>query len=154
MCFCPLLNGRHVKVTDQWTAADGAQGMREWVDVQFPEAERMTVVLDNLHTHTPAALDAAFEPAEAKRIWDTLAFHDTPKHGRWLNMAEIALRVVRRQGLERRIADQATLIREVAAWEAEGNAMRATVQWRFTTAMRGSSASSSLRSLNPSHHDG
>ena len=108
--------------------------MREWVDVHFLEAERMTVVLDNLHTHTPAALDAAFEPAEAKRIWDTLAFHDTPKHGSWLNMAEIALRVVRRQGLERRIADQATLIREVAAWEAEGTAMPATVQWRFTTA--------------------
>ncbi len=132
--FCPLLNWRHVKVTDHRTATDWAHCMRELVDVHFPDAERITVVQDNLNTHTPATLYAAFPPAEAKRIWDKLAFHDTPKHGRWLNMAEIALWVVRRQGLERRIADQATLIREVAAWEAEGTAMRATVQWRFTTA--------------------
>ncbi len=134
MFFCPLLNWRHVKVTDHRTAADWAQCMRELVDVHFPEAERITVVLDNLNTHTPAALYAAFAPAEAKRIWDKLEFHYTPKHGSWLNMAEIELSVLSRQCLERRIPDQATLIREVAAWEAERNARHATVHWRFTTA--------------------
>ena len=133
LCFAPLETWRHVTGTDQRTAVDWAQGMREWVDVQFPEAERSILVQDNLHTPTPAALYAAIAPAEAKRIGDTLAFHDTPTHGRWLTMADIAVRVVRRQGLERRSADQATLIREVAAWDAEGNAMQATVQWRFTT---------------------
>ncbi len=134
MFFCPLLNWRHVKVTDQRTAADWAQCMRELVDVQFPMAERITVVLDNLNTHTPAALYATFPPEEAKRIWDKLEFHYTPKHGSWLNMAEIELSVLSRQCLDRRIPDQPTLIREVAAWEAERNARHATVQWRFTTA--------------------
>ncbi len=134
MFFCPLLNWRHVKVTDHRTAIDWAQCMRELVDVHFPEAERITVVLDNLNTHTPAALYTAFPPEEAKRIWDKLEFHYTPKHGSWLNMAEIELSVLSRQCLERRIPDQATLISEVAAWEAERNAMQATVHWQFTTA--------------------
>ena len=134
MFFCPLLNWRHVKVTDHRTATDWAHCMRDLVDVHFPDAERITVVQDNLNTHTPAALYVAFPPEEAKRIWDKLEFHYTPKHGSWLNMAEIELSVLSRQCLERRIPDQATLIREVAAWEAERNAMRATVHWRFTTA--------------------
>ena len=134
MFFCPLMNWRHVKVTDQRTGADWATCMRELVDVHFPEAERITIVQDNLNTHTPAALYATFEPAEAKRIWDKLEFHYTPKHGSWLNMAEIELSVLSRQCLDRRIPDQATLSREVAAWEAERNAMQATVEWRFTTA--------------------
>jgi hypothetical protein len=134
MFFSPLLNWRHVKVTNHRKACDWAECMRELVDVHFPEAERITVVLDNLNTHTPAALYAAFEPAEAKRIWDKLEFHYTPKHGSWLNMAEIELSVLSRQCLDRRIADQPTLISEVAAWEAERNAMHATVDWQFTTA--------------------
>ena len=133
MFFCPLLNWRHVKVTDRRTAADWAECMRELVDVHFPDAERITVVQDNLNTHTPAALYATFEPTEAKRIWDKLEFHYTPKHGSWLNMAEIELSVLSRQCLDRRIPDQASLSREVAAWEAERNAMHATVKWRFTT---------------------
>jgi hypothetical protein len=83
MFFAPLLNWRHVKVTDQRTARDWAECMRELVDVHFPEAERIVVVLDNLNTHTPAALYATFEAAEAKRIWDKLEFHYTPKHGSW-----------------------------------------------------------------------
>ncbi len=83
MFFCPLVNWRHVKVTGQRTAADWAQCMREVVEVQFPEADRITVVQDNLNTHTPAALYAAFAPEEAKRIWDKLEFHSTPKHGSW-----------------------------------------------------------------------
>jgi hypothetical protein len=136
MFFCPLLNWRHVKVTDRRTAADWAECMRELVDVHFPDAERITVVQDNLNTHTPAALYATFEPTEAKRIWDKLEFHYTPKHGSWLNMAEIELSVLSRQCLDRRIPDQASLSREVAAWEAERNAMHATVKWRFTTDAR------------------
>ena len=134
MFFAPLLNWRHVKVTDHRTAIDWAHGMRDLVDVHFPDAERITVVLDNLNTHTPAALYAAFAPTEAKRIWDKLEFHYTPKHGSWLNMAEIELSVLSRQCLAGRIPDQATLIDEVAAWEAERNGNGATVNWRFTTA--------------------
>ncbi len=134
MFFSPLLNWRHVKVTNHRKACDWAECMREVVDVQFPEAERITVVLDNLNTHTPAALYAAFEPAEAKRIWDKLEFHYTPKHGSWLNMAEIELSVLSRQCLDRRIPDQETLKTEVAAWETERNTSGATVMWRFTTA--------------------
>jgi hypothetical protein len=134
MVFAPLLNWRHVKVTDQRTALDWAECMRDLVDVHFPEAERITVVQDNLNTHTPAALYKAFEPAEAKRIWDKLEFHYTPKHGSWLNMAEIELSVLSRQCLDRRIPDQESLVREVAAWEAERNRSGDTVNWRFTTA--------------------
>ena len=134
MFFSPLLNWRHVKVTNHRKACDWAECMRELVDVQFPEAERITVVLDNLNTHTPAALYAAFEPAEAKRIWDKLEFHYTPKHGSWLNMAEIELSVLSRQCLDRHIPDQETLKTEVAAWETERNTSGATVMWRFTTA--------------------
>ncbi len=134
MFFCPLLNWRHVKVTDRRTAVDWAQCMRELVDVHFPDAERLVVVLDNLNTHLPASLYTAFEPAEAKRLWDKLEFHYTPKHGSWLNMAEIELSVLSRQCLDRRIPDQETLRAEVAAWEEERNASGATVDWRFTTA--------------------
>jgi hypothetical protein len=134
MFFSPLLNWRHVKVTNHRKACDWAECMRELVDVHFPEAERITVVLDNLNTHTPAALYAAFEPAEAKRIWDKLEFHYTPKHGSWLNMAEIELSVLSRQCLDRRIPDQEMLKTEVAAWETERNTSGATVMWRFTTA--------------------
>ncbi len=134
MFFCPLLNWRHVKVTERRTAIDWAECMRELVDVHFPDAERIVVVLDNLNTHLPASLYVAFEPAEAKRIWDKLEFHYTPKHGSWLNMAEIELSVLSRQCLERRIADRETLAAEVEAWEEERNASGATVDWRFTTA--------------------
>ena len=134
MFFAPLENWRHVKVTDQRTAIDWAHCMRELVDVHFPDAERITVVEDNLNTHSPASLYAAFEPEEAKRIWDKLEFHHTPKHGSWLNMAEIELSILSRQCLDRRIADQESLRAEVAAWEAERNGSGATVNWRFTTA--------------------
>ena len=138
-----------MKVTDQRTAADWAACMRELVDVHFPAAERITVVLDNLNTHTPAALYGAFAPEEAKRIWDKLEFHYTPKHGSWLNMAEIELSALSRQCLDRRIPDQPTLRSEVAAWEAERNALHATVQWRFTTA----DARIKLKRLYPSLQD-
>jgi transposase len=134
MFFAPLEQWRHVKVTDRRTSVDWAECMRELVDVHFPDAERIVVVQDNLSTHTPAALYAAFEPAEAKRIWDRLEFHYTPKHGSWLNMAEIELSVLSRQCLDRRIPDQDALRRETAAWTARRNSVKATIEWRFTTA--------------------
>jgi len=134
MFFAPLENWRHVKVTDRRTSVDWAQCMRDLVDVHFPAAERIVVVQDNLSTHTPAALYAAFPPAEAKRIWDRLEFHYTPKHGSWLNMAEIELSVLSRQCLDRRIADQDALRRETAAWAERRNRAKATIEWRFTTA--------------------
>jgi hypothetical protein len=132
--FAPLLNWRHVKVTDRRTNADWAECMRELVDVHFPQAVRVVVVQDNLNTHTPAALYSAFAPQEAKRIWDRLEFHYTPKHGSWLNMAEIELSVLARQCLKGRIPDQEALKRETAAWETRRNTANATVEWRFTTA--------------------
>ena len=134
MFFAPLQNWRHVKVTEQRRSIDFAHCMRDLVDVHFPDAEKIEVVLDNLSTHTAAALYAAFRPCEAKRIWDRLEFHYTPKHGSWLNMAEIELSVLSRQCLKRRIADQARLALETAAWEARRNRAEATVEWRFTTA--------------------
>jgi DDE superfamily endonuclease len=132
--FAPLLNWRHVKVTDQRTAVDWAHGMKDLVEVHFPTAESLVVVQDNLHTPTPAALYATFPPEEAKRLWDRLECHYTPKHGSWLNLAEIELSVLSRQCLNRRIPDQPTLQQEVAAWETRRNTHKATVHWQFTTA--------------------
>ncbi len=149
MFFAPLLNWRHVKVTDRRTAVDWAQCMRDLVDVHFPEAERIMVVQDNLNTHTPAALYAAFPPEEAKRIWDKLEFHYTPKHGSWLNMAEIELSVLSRQCLDRRIGEAETLTREIQQWEEERNATRAKIEWRFTT----KDARLKLQRLYPSTSD-
>lgn len=108
--------------------------MKELVDIHFPDAERIVLVQDNLSTHTPAALYSAFPAAEAKRIWDRLEFHYTPKHGSWLNMAEIELSVLSRQSLDRRISDQEALKRETSAWADQRNTAQATVQWQFTTA--------------------
>ncbi len=134
MFFSPLENWRHAKVTDRRTSSDWAACMKDLVDVHYPDAERIVVVQDNLSTHTPAALYMAFAPEEAKRIWDKLEFHYTPKHGSWLNMAEIELSILSRQCLDRRIADQPTLKQEVAAWEARRNTAKATVEWQFTNA--------------------
>jgi len=130
----PVRGWREVIVTDQRTAADFAHVLQALVDVHYPTAERIVLVLDNLNTHTPAALYAAFPPAEAKRIADRLEWHYTPKHGSWLNMAEIEFSVLSRQCLDRRIADKATLITEVAAWVADRNRAGVGVKWRFTTA--------------------
>jgi transposase len=134
MFFAPLHNWRHVKVTNRRTNADWAECMRDLVDVHFPDATQVVVVQDNLNTHTPAALYSAFAPAEAKRIWDRLEFHYTPKHGSWLNMAEIELSVLSRQCLDRRIPDQESLYRETSAWTERRNTANATIEWRFTTA--------------------
>ena len=133
MFFAPLLGWREVKVTDHRTKVDWAVAMRELVDIHFPYAERILVVMDNLNTHTPSSFYEAFEPAEAKRILDRLEFHYTPKHGSWLNMAEMELSVLSRQCLDRRIPDQQKLKKEVAAWVNERNAKSSSVNWRFTT---------------------
>lgn len=133
MFFAPLQNWRHVEVTDRRTKADWAECMRELVDDLFPEAAVITVVQDQLNTHNPAVLYEFFAPAEAKRILDRLEFHFTPKHGSWLNMAEIELSVLSQQCLDQRIPDKITLARQVVAWEAERNTKGATVNWRFTT---------------------
>ena len=130
----PLRGWRHVTVSDRRTRADFAHVVKELVDVHYPDAEAIVLVLDNLNTHTPASLYEAFPPAEAKRLADKLEIHYTPKHGSWLNMAEIELGVLAAQCLDRRLPDRATLEREVAAWEAARNAATRTIDWRFTTA--------------------
>ncbi len=134
MFFAPLDNWRHVKVPEHRTKQDWAYCMRDLVEVHFPDAIQVRLVEDNLNTHDPAALYEVFEPAEAKRILDRLEFHYTPKHGSWLNMAEIELSVLSGQCLDQRIPDLPCLEHEVVAWEADRNAAQATVNWRFTTA--------------------
>lgn len=130
----PLQGWRHVEVTDRRTAQDFAYCMQDLVDRHFPQATVISVVLDNLNTHTPAALYATFPPAEACRILRKLDFRYTPKHGSWLNMAEIEFAVVSTQCLGRRLRDQETVRRAVAAWETRRNAAKASIDWRFTTA--------------------
>jgi transposase len=132
--FAPLLNWRHVKVTEQRTKTDWAMCMDELVHQYFPNADRCVLVEDQLNTHTPAALYATFEPAKARSILDRLELHFTPKHGSWLNMAEIEFSVLSRQCLSGHIPDREMLARETLAWETERNTNQATVDWRFTTA--------------------
>jgi hypothetical protein len=132
--FEPLAGWRHVKVTERRTKLDWALLMKELVDVYYPEAEIIRLVLDNLNTHVASSLYETFEPVEAKRILDKLEFHYTPKHGSWLNMAEIEFSVLSRQCLDRRIPDRDILTKEVAAWEKNRNNKAARMEWRFTTA--------------------
>jgi len=133
MFFAPLHNWRHVKVTEQRTKKDWAWCMHDLVYQHFPNAERCILVEDNLNTHSPAALYEVFEPAKAKRILDRLEFHYTPKHGSWLNMAEIEFSVISRQCLSGYIPNIEILERETSAWEIDRNTKKATVEWRFTT---------------------
>jgi DDE superfamily endonuclease len=127
----PQAGRRHVAITERRTKVDFAHQMKWLVDERYPEAEVIRVVLDNLNTHKPASLYEAFEPAEARRVAKKLEFHYTPKHGSWLNMAEIELSVLQGQCLGRRIADEQTLQQEVAAWEKQRNEEQATIDWRF-----------------------
>ena len=115
----PLAGWRHVAVTERRTMVDFAQQMRWLADEAYPASEKIRVVLDNLNTHKPASLYETFEPKEARRIRKRLEFHYTPKHGSWLNMAEIEFSVLARRVLRRRIADEETLSGEIAALEAE-----------------------------------
>ncbi len=133
LCFEPLRNWRHIEVTERRTAVDWARFMQQIADVHYPEAERILVVSDNLNTHGPGSFYEAFLPDEAKRLIARFEFHYTPKHGSWLNMAEIELSALSRTCLDRRIPDKTLLTQESAAWEAERNAKAITVEWRFTT---------------------
>jgi hypothetical protein len=142
LVFEPLAGWRHVELTAQRTNQDFAQQMKALVDIHFPNAEQIAVVLDNLSTHSPAALYQTFPPAEAFRLCKHLEFHYTPKHGSWLNMAEL---VLDRQCLDRRLPDLDSLRREIAAWEATRNTARIAAQWRFTVA----TARTKLRRLYP-----
>jgi hypothetical protein len=129
----PLRGWRQVAVTERRTRADWAEFMRAVADVHFPTAPRIVVTLDNLNTHGPASFYEAFPAPEARRLAARFAFHYTPKHGSWLNMAEIELSVLGRQCLNRRIPDAATLEQEVQAGATARNAHRATIDWHFTT---------------------
>ena len=146
MIFAPLHGFRHVEVTDRRTSIDFAHICRDLVDVHFPDAEKILLVCDNLNTHTPASLYKAFEAEQARRIAKKIEFHYTPKHGSWLNMAEIELSVLSRQCLSRRIVDQQTFKHEIQTWQNRRNEQCATVKWQFTT----DDARIKLRKLYPS----
>jgi hypothetical protein len=129
----PLAGKRHVHVTNQRTCLDFARVVLHLVDVLHPDADKIVLVMDNLNTHTPASLYRAFVPAEAKRLAEKLEVHYTPKHGSWLNMAEIELSVLARQCLSERMNDKENLQKQVAAWQERRNASAVTIDWRFTT---------------------
>jgi len=145
----PKRGWRHVAVTAQRTMKDFAHQMQWLVDVGFPQAERVRVVMDNLNTHKAASLYETFAPEEARRILRKLEFHYTPKHGSWLNIAEIELSVFSRQCLDRRIGDEETLKREIKQLEEERNAACAKIEWRFTN----EDARRKLQRLYPSTSD-
>jgi hypothetical protein len=149
MFFEPFRGQRQVKVTDTRTRLDWAEAMRELSDEIHPEAEKIIMVLDNLNTHTPAAFYLAFEPDEARRLVNRFEFHFTPKHGSWLNMAEIELSVLSRQCINRRIPDKEILKQEVQAWVKERNTKVVKVDWRFSAA----DARIKLKRLYPRIHD-
>jgi len=130
----PLRGWREVSVSDHRGMVDFAHVIKHLVDEVNPDAEQIVLVMDQLNTHSPGSLYEAFEPAEAKRLADKLEIHYTPKHGSWLNMAEIELSVLNGQCLDRRIADELTLKAEVTAWNRDRNTAATTIDWRFTTA--------------------
>ena len=144
--FEPGRGWRHVKVTERRTAKDWAQCMKDLVDIHYVEAQVISIVQDNLNTHTPASLYETFTPSEARRIINKLDFRYTPKHGSWLNMAEVEFAVLLGQCLDQRIGTIASVRRKAAAWEKRRNQMKATVNWRFTT----TKARSKLLRLYPS----
>ncbi len=145
MLFAPLIGWRHVKVTDRHTKIDWAYLIKELVDNHFPD-KKIVLVMDNLNTHKLGSLYEAFEPDEARRIAEQLEIHYTPKHGSWLDMAEIEIGVLSRQCLDRRIPDQITLRAEINVWQEQRNTNAVCVNWRFTT----EDARIKLKSLYPS----
>ena len=130
----PLAGKRHVAVTERRTRKDWAEQIQQMLDERYPDARKIRLVMDNLNTHSVASLYEAFSPKEARRLAERLEIHYTPKHGSWLNMAEIELSVLKGQCLDRRIADMATMRTEVAAWEADRNNSAKKIDWQFTTA--------------------
>jgi hypothetical protein len=143
----PLVSRRRVEVTERRTMVDWAHVIKDLVDVHYPDAEVIVLVMDNLNTHSPASLYQAFAPAEAKRIADKLEIHYTPTHGSWLDMAEIELAILSRQCLDQRIPDLTRLKHEVQAWEEERTRTATTIDWRFTT----EDARIKLKRLYPTH---
>jgi hypothetical protein len=129
----PLAGRRYVRVRARRTAVDWAHVVKELVDELYPNAETIVLVMDQLNTHSVASLYEAFPPAEARRLATRLEIHHTPKHGSWLNIAELELSALARQCLDDRMADQPTLTTATAAWERRRNARRCAVDWRFTT---------------------
>ncbi len=146
MMSAPLEGERHVKVTDRHTKVDWAVLIRELVDEHYPEKRKIVLVMDNLNTHKFSSLYVAFEPEEARRIAERLEIHYTPKHGSWLNMAEIEIGVMTRQCIDRRIESQEALRSEIDAWQKKRNEEKVQVNWRFTT----EDARIKLKSLYPS----
>lgn len=134
MLFAPFEGWRHIKVTDRRTKVDFAHCIKDMLTLYYPDADKVTIVMDNLNTHHLSSLYEAFEPAEARSLLERCDFHYTPKHGSWLNMAEIEFSALQRQCLDQRIPDQETLRDEIAAWEERRNAKAVSVNWRFTTA--------------------
>lgn len=145
----PIMGARYVKVTQRRTAVDYAHLLKTLVDEFYPQARQVTVVQDILNTHSPASLYKAFGPAEARRILARLEFCYTPKHGSWLNMAEIELSILSRQCLDQRIPDFQTLEQEVRAWNEHRNQQGTWIDWRFTT----EDARVKLHRLYPSIND-
>jgi hypothetical protein len=146
MLFAPLEGWRHVKVTNRHTKIDWAQLIKELVDEHYPN-KKIVLVMDNLNTHKLGSLYDAFTPEEARRIAERLEIHYTPKHGSWLDMAEIEIGVLSRQCLNRRIPDQDTLRTEINVWQKQRNEKAVCVNWRFTT----EDARIKLKSLYPSN---
>ena len=146
MIFEPLAGQRDVEVTDRRTKKDYAECLRKISDTTYPNADQIVLVQDNLNTHSPASLYEAFEPTEAKRLADRFELHYTPKHGSWLDMAEIELGILGRQCLSRRIENIDALRCEVKAWETDRDADKTKANWQFTTA----DARIKLRRLYPS----
>ena len=132
MMFAPLEGWRHVEVTDRRTAVDYARVLKELSDTHFPKAVKIVLVQDNLNTHKPASLYQTFPPDEARRLVERFEWHYTPKHGSWLDMAEIELSVLSSQCLARRIPNKQTLTEEVAAWQGDRNKNHAKADWQFT----------------------
>ena len=145
----PLRGWRHVTVSQQRTRLDFAQCVRELLDVHYPDAERIVLVLDQLNTHSPASLYAAFPPADARRLTERLEIHHTPKHGSWLNMAELELSVLARQCLSQRLPDREAMDAAVTAWAERRNGTESRIDWQFTTA----DARTKLRRLYPAYDD-
>jgi len=146
MLSAPLEGWRYIKVTDHHTKVDFAQVIKELVDEHYPEKKKIVLVMDNLNTHKVSSLYTAFKPEEARRIAERLEIHYTPKHGSWLDMAEIEIGVMARQCLDRRIPDQDSLKHEIKAWQDKRNQEGVGVNWRFTT----QDARVKLKSLYPS----
>ncbi len=133
MIFEPLGGKRHVQVTEQRTKKEWAECMKMIVDELYPDAKKITIVMDNLNTHTPASLYGRFSPEEARRITEKLDIQYTPKHGSWLNMAEIEFSALSRQCLNRRIGSMGELVEEVRAWEKIRNGAKVKCDWQFRT---------------------